>query len=281
MPSSDDEEIPPQQATILIEHPLGYPSLVSRSLQRELISRGHHVCIYDRPGYMLSPQGYVPMPPRTLQQAFTGALYDSGESGPFYIVGQHSGSEYAHLFAHENSGSVVGLSFIHPTDASLDALMWKEMPAETRHNITSLINKGDVASDNEHPLADLNTQRVSAALGIGLPNAPTLPNVYDDQALAEWTYSNPNMGQAQFFEKTQLSLLTRLIGEMEEVKDPAKKLPVLLFGLDSNKLGQDSFLAAAGASTQFDVEISDSKDDRPLVLSRVADQISWHIARLH
>ncbi|KAJ2487203.1 hypothetical protein IWW37_005325, partial [Coemansia sp. RSA 2050] len=113
----------PHSPTIIIEHAIGYPSLVSQSLHAALVAQNHRVCAYDRPGYMLSPQGYAPIAPDSMEQALASALHNAGEKAPFYVVGHHSGSEYAHLFANARPEQVVGMSFIYPTAAALQGLL--------------------------------------------------------------------------------------------------------------------------------------------------------------
>ncbi|KAJ2362004.1 hypothetical protein H4S01_004999, partial [Coemansia sp. RSA 2610] len=79
--------------------------------------------MYDRPGYMFSPQGYTPMSPVTMERALSSALRKIGEVGPFYVVGHRSGAEYAQVFANMNLDLVVGAALVYPTDTALVGLL--------------------------------------------------------------------------------------------------------------------------------------------------------------
>ncbi|KAJ2846144.1 hypothetical protein IWW36_004487 [Coemansia brasiliensis] len=270
----------PQQATILLEHVSGYPSLVSKSIQDELVKYHHRVCMYDRPGYMLSPQGYAPISPVTLERALSSALRIAGEEGPFYLVGHHTGAEYSQIFANINYDSVVGMSFIYPTYTALVGLLNTNQTESIRLARAQAMTDGSLLPDTNLALQRLNFQRALAALGTWMTSPPALSDTSSSsQNLTEWALSSPYLAQAQFFELSMQPQLAEIISDMKPPLDTLKRLPIKLFGVSPERSTQEEYKMATNA--YFKVDISDPDNLQPLSLRRVAQEISLHISQLH
>ncbi|KAJ2778660.1 hypothetical protein H4R18_004474 [Coemansia javaensis] len=280
---------PLSRVTILIEHVAGYPSAVSKSVQNALLAQNHRVCMYDRPGYALSPQGYSPVSPVTMERALSNALRRIGEPGPFYVVGHRSGAEYARLFAAANQGSVAGMAFIYPTSDALLGLLAPNQSQPIRTAISLAMTDSRLLPDSSLQPAHLNTQRVLAALGTWLTSPPTISDPdRASQKATEWALSSPYLAQAQFFEAQQQPQLVQIIQDLDAPAGAAaaamgagvqRRLPIMLFGVSTDPIVQKDYLSAA--MKQFDILIADPHDVQPLSLGRVARQISVLIAQLH
>ncbi|KAJ1662866.1 hypothetical protein EV178_005474, partial [Coemansia sp. RSA 1646] len=259
----------PQQATILIEHMSGFTSLVVRSIQDALVEQGRRVCIYDRPGYLLSPQGFAPIAPVAMEKALGAALSSIGERGPYYLVGHHSGSENAHLFLRENERAVVGMAFIYPTDASLLGLMSGGANITEKKSMVISMTGDSMIAENTYSSITLNVQRMLSAIGIwsGTASTETNTNVEaDNQRITEWALANTHIVQAQYFEHLQRQ---PIVGALEDIDitvvDTQKKLPVLLLGVDANRTTYNRYLDYV--DERYKVEIPDVGESQPLMLS--------------
>ncbi|KAJ2768718.1 hypothetical protein IWQ57_003416, partial [Coemansia nantahalensis] len=195
---------PPSGPTILIEHVAGYPSLVSRSLHDSMVEQGHRVCVYDRPGYGHSPQGFSPISPVTLERALSSSLRTIGENGPFYVIGHRSGAEYARLFATLNRGAVIGMALVYPTDGALRSLLGPKQSEPVRIAAAQAMLDGRLLPEPGLSRLRLNAQRALAALGTWLTSPPTVPDTnHAGQKEAEWVLLSPYLAQAQYFEMLQ------------------------------------------------------------------------------
>ncbi|KAJ2056115.1 hypothetical protein GGI17_006351 [Coemansia sp. S146] len=267
----------PQKATIIIEHAIGYPSLVSQSLHAALVAQNHRVCTYDRPGYMLSPQGYAPITPDALEQALASALHSAGEKAPFYVVGHHSGSEYAHLFANARPEQVVGMSFIYPTAAALHGLLAGVTKTAVGSSLSEAMASVGLLSEADDSAASLNHQRAICALGLPPSTSSTIAGIHGiGQSMIGWALSGSDLAQAQYFEMSQRVNILDAINNTRSAMWIAQKLPVLLFGVSDAGAVQDSFMAAV--DSHYAIEISDKVEGQSLALERMAMHISRHIA---
>ncbi|KAJ1988690.1 hypothetical protein GGI25_006296, partial [Coemansia spiralis] len=209
----------PQGATILIEHMSGFPSLIVRSIQDALVEQNHRVCIYDRPGFMLSPQGYAPISPKAMEEALGDALANINEHGPYYVIGHHSGSEYAHIFARTNRLSVVGMSFLYPTASALLGLLSDGIDFAKRKKISSGMVGDSMIAESTSTLASLNLQRMLAAIGIwanGFSTEvyPTVGTKSGNNAALTWALDNPSMVQAQYYELLRRQSTIQILEEV-------------------------------------------------------------------
>ncbi|KAJ2745524.1 hypothetical protein GGI20_002128, partial [Coemansia sp. BCRC 34301] len=246
----------PRKATILIEHAIGYPSLVSRSLRSVLAAQNHRVCTYDRPGYMLSPQGYAPIAPTALEHALASALHNAGERAPFYIVGHHSGSEYAHLLANARPEQVVGMSFIYPTAAALHGLLAGITETAVGASLSEAMASVSLLSEVDDTVSSLNHQRALSALGLPTSSSSTIAGIYGvDHTMVGWAIYSSDLAQAQYFEMSQRAHILKTINSTRPATLSRQKLPVLLFGVSDAEAVQDSFKGAV--SSHYSVEISD------------------------
>ncbi|KAJ2059851.1 hypothetical protein GGI08_003151 [Coemansia sp. S2] len=266
----------PQKATIIIEHAIGYPSLVSQSLHAALVAQNHRVCTYDRPGYMLSPQGYAPIAPDALEQALASALHYAGEKAPFYVVGHHSGSEYAHLLANARPEQVVGMSFIYPTAAALRGLLAGITKTAVGSSLSEAMASVGLLSEADDSVASLNGQRAICALGLPPSTSSAIAGIHGiGQSMIGWALSGSDLAQAQYFEMSQRANILDAINSTRPVMRVAQKLPVLLFGVSDAGAVQDSFMAAV--DDHYAIEISDKVEGQSLALERMAMHISRHI----
>ncbi|KAJ1734690.1 hypothetical protein LPJ61_000930, partial [Coemansia biformis] len=206
---------PLSKSVVLIEHVAGYPSLVSKSLQNALLELNHRVCVYDRPGYARSPQGYAPITPVTLERALSSALHSIGEKGPFYVVGHRSGAEYARLFAALNQGKVVGMAFVYPTEAALLSLLGPNQSLHTRIAEAQAMADSKLLPEPNLRPSHLGVQRALAALGTWMTSPPVISDANRaSQKATEWALSSPYLAQAQYFEVQQQPQLAQIIQEM-------------------------------------------------------------------
>ncbi|KAJ2543329.1 hypothetical protein EV175_005987 [Coemansia sp. RSA 1933] len=270
----------PQQATILIEHMRGFPALVVRSIQDALVEQDRRVCVYDRPGYMLSPQGYAPLPIDALERALGVALAGIGERGPYYLIGHRSGSENAQLFERESRQSVVGMTLLNPTDTALLGLTSGAVDESRRRTAVSAIIGDSVVAENTYSSTALNIQRMLAAIGIRSDSALTDTST-DDQIVTEWALANTHLAQAQYYESLQRqAVIYQLSGTGIAGVYPRKKLPVMLLGLDANETTYRNFLDYV--DDRYKVEIPNGGGSQPLLpTTLLARQIIWHIARIN
>ncbi|KAJ2507925.1 hypothetical protein IWW47_000873 [Coemansia sp. RSA 2052] len=270
----------PRKATIIIEHAIGYPSLVSRSLHAALATQHHRVCTYDRPGYMLSPQGYAPIAPAALKHALASALHNAGEKAPFYIVGHHSGSEYAHLLANARPEQVIGMSFIYPTAAALHGLLAGITEAAIGTSLSEAMASVGLLSETDDSVSSLNHQRALSALGLPTSSSSTTPGIHGvDHSAAGWAISSSDLAQAQYFEMSQRVHILKAINSTRPSAFVGQRLPVLLFGVSDAEAVQDSFKVAV--DSHYAVEISDKVEGQSLALERMASQIARHIELIH
>ncbi|PIA18471.1 hypothetical protein COEREDRAFT_6702 [Coemansia reversa NRRL 1564] len=271
---------PPSKATILLEHVSGYPSFISRSIQTSLIKQNHRVCVYDRPGYMFSPQGYAPISHVVMERALSIALHHIGEKGPFYVVGHRSGSEYAQLFSTINADVVVGMAFIYPTELALLGLLMPNQSALIREATAQAMSDSSLLPESNLEPARLNFQRALAALGTWMTNPPTISNSDTaSQNATEWALSSPYLAQAQFFEMSQQPQLVEVIRNLNSPLVNMRKLPVILFGVQIDPSIQTTYKETV--SDRFVVETVDQNNLQSLSIERIAAQISLHILKLH
>ncbi|KAJ2814933.1 hypothetical protein GGI24_006219, partial [Coemansia furcata] len=215
-----------QKATIVIEHAIGYPSLVSQSLHAALVAQNHRVCAYDRPGYMLSPQGYAPIAPYALEQALASALHNAGEKAPFYVVGHHSGSEYAHLLAKARPEQVVGMSFIYPTAAALHGLLAGVAKTAIGSSLSEAMASVGLLSEADDSAVSLNRQRAICALGLSPSASSTISGIHGiDQSVIGWALSASDLAQAQYFEMSQRANTFNALNNTRSSTLDAHKLP--------------------------------------------------------
>ncbi|KAJ1908238.1 hypothetical protein LPJ81_000252, partial [Coemansia sp. IMI 209127] len=222
----------------------GFPSLVVRSIQDALADQNRRVCIYDRPGYMLSPQGYAPISLGAMEKALGIALSSIGERGPYYLVGHHSGSENAQMFLRENELSVVGMAFLYPTYASLLGLMSAAANSTKRGSIATSMTGNNMIAENTYSATTLNIQRMLTAIGVRSDNSLTGASTdTNNQIITDWALENTHLAQAQYYEHLQRQ---RIIDELQAtdvgVAYMPKKLPVMLLGIDTNGTTYDQFL---------------------------------------
>ncbi|ORX68934.1 hypothetical protein DL89DRAFT_267973 [Linderina pennispora] len=264
----------PQHATILIEHPIGYPSLVARSLQLYFVEHGRRVCIYDRPGYMASPLGFAPVAPEAVHKALSQELYAIGESGPFYVIGVDSGSEFAMLFPHDDYVSTIGMALVRPTQLAVAGLL-------SNGTLAKLMIKHEVlATDRQRSLETLDNLRLLSAIGFLSSGIPAEATIHEsDRALAEWAFANPNMAQIQYFEQVKVGMLADTIEEEIQLSSNTKSIPVAVFGLAQDAAKRSLFSKLL--SSAFEIELSESNSDKPLTLGTIGEQVSWHIQRIH
>ncbi|KAJ2165356.1 hypothetical protein GGH15_003411, partial [Coemansia sp. RSA 562] len=229
----------PHHSTILLEHVSGYPSIVSKSLQNALIMQNHRVCVYDRPGYMYSPQGYTPISPVTMEQALSSALREAGEEGPFYVVGHRSGAEYAQVFSNINRGSVVGMALVYPTDTALGGLLSPNQTASIRQAMAQAMVDNTMLPDSNLVLSRLNIQRILAPLGTWMTSPPTISDTSSSsQNITEWALTSPSLAQAQYLEMQQQPQLAHAISNMKLPPIGVNQLPVVLFGVNPDRDAQ-------------------------------------------
>ncbi|KAJ2452236.1 hypothetical protein EV183_003094 [Coemansia sp. RSA 2336] len=236
--------------------------------------------MYDRPGYMLSPQGYAPISPVTLERTLSSALRAAGEEGPFYLVGHHSGAEYSQIFANINYESVVGMSLVYPTDTALLGLLNANQTDSIRMARAQAMTDSSLLPDTNLALPRLNLQRALAALGTWMTSPPSLSDASSSsQNLTEWALSSPYLAQAQFFELSMQPQLAEVIRDMKPPVEALKRLPVKLFGVNPERSTQEEYRMAT--SGYFKVDVSDPDNLQPLSLRRVAQEIALHISQLH
>ncbi|KAJ1861231.1 hypothetical protein LPJ73_001076, partial [Coemansia sp. RSA 2703] len=205
----------------------GYPSLASKSIQNALVQQNHRVCVYDRPGYMLSPQGYVPVPLPAMEKTLFNGLVALGEKVPFYVVGHHSGSEHAELFVKENRANVAGMALIHPTDVSLEALLAINLDSANKTaTVKNVLNNDGALMDLISSPSYLNYQRAFASIGMVSTNIPIDVDPNDSgEVAAEWGLSDPNLPQAQYFERLQQPQLVEAISGLDSSNGRDNPLP--------------------------------------------------------
>ncbi|KAJ1933924.1 hypothetical protein EC988_008965, partial [Linderina pennispora] len=151
---------------------------------------------------MASPLGFAPVAPEAVHKALSQELYAIGESGPFYVIGVDSGSEFAMLFPHDDYVSTIGMALVRPTQLAVAGLLSNGTVAE-RMELAKLMIKHEVlATDRQRSLETLDNLRLLSAIGFLSSGIPAEATIHEsDRALAEWAFANPNMAQIQYFEQ--------------------------------------------------------------------------------
>lgn len=251
-----------QQMTVLIEHPAGTSSSQSSTtLQAHLIDQGHRVCIYDRPGYGLSPQGYAPLAAGTLSLALGSALRKMGEPGSYYLVSQQSGADYAQMFAEQNNpSSIVGMSLMYPTPQSLQNTVTTNYRGDSKEVAAEMatLPSDEYSAFYYYSPLWLNFNRAMAALVVPDNNE----------------YSpNPDLVQAQYFERLSMPAANTT---MQPAVRIGRAIPVMLYGVSSSMQLQQRYMKSVDGR-RFNVEICTRNNAGSLPLANIAKQISWHI----
>ena len=99
--------------TILIDTGMGETTQSWESLI-ESLSRETRVCAYDRAGYGQSEPGPMPRDSRRAAEELQLLLTNSGEDGPFLLLGHSLGGLNMQVYAHNYPDEVSGLILLDP-----------------------------------------------------------------------------------------------------------------------------------------------------------------------
>lgn len=105
--------------TVVMDAGLGGWSLDWSQIQPHITSLTR-VCSYDRPGMGWSDPSGEPRDARHAVQDLHSLLANSGEDGPFVLVGHSNGGLRMLLYAHEHPQSVAGVVLVDPTPIATD-----------------------------------------------------------------------------------------------------------------------------------------------------------------
>lgn len=107
-----------------------------------LLSSDARVCAYDRAGYGQSEPGPTPRDSQRAADELHQLLANSGEAGPYLLVGHSLGALNMQLYAHTYPGEVSGLVLIDPSP-----LAW--MQGERFPELRELFNQNTIALQQE------------------------------------------------------------------------------------------------------------------------------------
>jgi pimeloyl-ACP methyl ester carboxylesterase len=106
----------PDTATIVIDAGNASFSLDWAGIQRQLTS-SYRVCAYDRAGYGWSQPGPLPRDAEQVVRELHALLQESGEAGPYLLVGHSLGGLHVQLYAARHPEEVAGLVLIDSATA--------------------------------------------------------------------------------------------------------------------------------------------------------------------
>lgn len=140
--------------TIVIDTGLGETYQTSWASNIESLSRETRVCSYDRAGYGQSEPGPMPRDSQRSADELHLLLVNSGEDGPFLLVGHSLGALNIQVYADSYPEEVTGLVLLDP--APLGILMGEKFP-EIREgaiqDVIALREEADAASASSNPIA--------------------------------------------------------------------------------------------------------------------------------
>jgi pimeloyl-ACP methyl ester carboxylesterase len=106
--------------TVVMDAGLGGWSLDWSSVQPDIATFAR-VCSYDRAGFGWSEAGTAPGDAQHAVDDLHSLLANSGEAGPFVLVGHSNGGLRAVLYAHTYPREVAGVVLVDPTPRATDA----------------------------------------------------------------------------------------------------------------------------------------------------------------
>ncbi len=129
----------------------------------ESLSHETRVCAYDRTGYGQSEPGPMPRDSQRAADELQLLLANSGETGPFLLVGHSLGALNMQLYAHSYPEEVTGLILLDPPPL---AWMMGEVFPELRElfieEMIALREAADAASASSDPDVGANTAYLNA-----------------------------------------------------------------------------------------------------------------------
>jgi pimeloyl-ACP methyl ester carboxylesterase len=124
--------------TVVLDAGLGGWSMEWSSVQ-PAIAQYTRVCSYDRAGLGWSEPGDLPGDGQHAVDELHSLLANSGESGPFVLVGHSNGGLRAALYAHTYPQEVAGVVLVDPTPRATDAERIALLPPAEQAEFLALV----------------------------------------------------------------------------------------------------------------------------------------------
>ncbi|MBX2868852.1 MAG: alpha/beta hydrolase [Acidiferrobacterales bacterium] len=129
---------------VVLEAGLGGFSLEWAGVQNQL-SQFTRVCSYDRPGYGWSELSTAPRNAKTIARDLHTLLSESGESGPYVMVGHSLGGHIIRLFAHEHADEVASLVLVDASHENMFQFLQKRPRHARERKARTITRRSEIA----------------------------------------------------------------------------------------------------------------------------------------